>query len=49
MTLQELVGHSTITMTMRYSHLTPGAKMDAVQLLNPNATIAQQNTEAIAN
>jgi integrase len=32
-TVQELLGHKTITMTMRYAHLSPGHKMDAVQRL----------------
>jgi site-specific recombinase XerD len=32
-TVQELMGHKTITTTMRYSHLSPGHKMDAVQRL----------------
>ena len=32
-TLKELMGHSTITMTMRYVHPTPHHKRDAVQKL----------------
>jgi hypothetical protein len=32
-TVQELLGHKTITTTMRYAHLSPGHKMDAVQRL----------------
>jgi len=32
-TVQELMGHKTITTTMRYAHLSPGHKMDAVQCL----------------
>jgi len=32
-TVQELLGHKTITMTMKYAHLSPGHKMDAVQRL----------------
>jgi integrase len=31
--IQELLGHSTIQMTMRYAHLTPDVKRDAVNLL----------------
>ena len=33
-TVQELMGHQTIEMTMRYSHLSPDARRDAVQLLD---------------
>jgi integrase len=32
--IQELMGHSTIEMTMRYAHLSPDVKKDAVQLLD---------------
>ena len=32
--VQELLGHSTIEMTMRYSHLSPDARREAVQLLD---------------
>ena len=32
--VQELLGHSTIQMTMRYSHLAPEVKRDAVALLD---------------
>ncbi len=34
-TVQELMGHKTATMTLRYSHLSPEHKLDAVQKLNP--------------
>ena len=33
-TVQELMGHSTIEMTMRYAHLSPDAKREAVELLD---------------
>jgi hypothetical protein len=32
--VQELLGHGTIEMTMRYSHLSPDARRDAVKLLD---------------
>ena len=33
-TVQALMGHKTIEMTLRYSHLSPGHQLDAVQRLN---------------
>ena len=33
-TVQELLGHKTITMTMRYSHPTPRHRMWAIELLD---------------
>ncbi len=35
-TVQELLGHSTVTMTMRYAHTNLQAKQDAVKVLAPN-------------
>jgi integrase len=32
--VQEMMGHSTMEMTMRYSHLSPDARRDAVKLLD---------------
>lgn len=31
--IQELMGHSTMKMTMRYAHLTPSVRRDAVERL----------------
>jgi integrase len=33
-TVQEFLGHTTITMTLRYSHLSPSVKREAVELLD---------------
>jgi len=33
-TVQELMGHHSIAMTLRYSHLSPAHQLDAVQKLN---------------
>jgi site-specific recombinase XerD len=32
--VQELLGHATIEMTMRYAHLSPDVRRNAVQLLD---------------
>jgi len=37
--IQELVGHQDLTMTQRYSHLTPAALANAVRLLEPPEAI----------
>jgi site-specific recombinase XerD len=35
--IQELLGHSTITMTMRYAHLAPRVSREAVRMLDEDA------------
>lgn len=40
-TVQELMGHKTITMTLRYSHLSPTHQREAVQRLMQEPTAAK--------
>jgi integrase len=40
--VQELMGHATIEMTMRYAHLSPDVRRSAVQLLDHGNTVAIQ-------
>ena len=50
--IQDLLGHATIQMTMRYAHLAPEVARDAVRLLDANdargKTVAKP-TETAAN
>ncbi len=39
--VQEWLGHSTITMTMRYAHLAPGSGADLIQALEDPSAVAR--------
>lgn len=43
-TAQELIGHKRIDMTLRYSHLSPIHKIDAVQILIKGKNEIQNDT-----
>ena len=44
-TVQELMGHKTIAMTLRYSHLSPAHQLEAVQRLTRKPTGTTTGTE----
>jgi hypothetical protein len=44
-TIQELMGHKTIAMTLRYAHLSPAHRLDAVQRLNRPRSATTTATE----
>ena len=43
--VQDLLGHATIQMTMRYAHLSPAAKRDAARLLDRRGTSVARKSE----
>ncbi len=48
-TVQELLGHKTLTMTMRYAHLSPAHKLEAVQRLSlaPSSTTGSTDDASV--
>ncbi len=44
-TVQELMGHESYEMTLRYSHLSPSHQLEAVQRLNENRTDTTTDTK----
>ena len=43
-TMQELMGHKSISMTVRYSHLAPKHMLAAVELLSGSSTVDSTST-----
>ena len=48
MTIRELMGHKTMAMTLRYSHLSPGHRRTAIERLVTRATTADPGASAVA-
>ena len=46
MTIRELMGHKTMAMTLRYSHLSPGHRRTAIERLVTRATAAEPEASA---
>jgi hypothetical protein len=46
-TVQELLGHKTIAMTVRYAHLAPEHQLEAVERLTVGSTATVTATEEI--
>jgi integrase len=47
--VQALLGHSTITMTMRYAHVAPSTLRTAIGLLNPKTAISADFGQPVGN
>lgn len=48
-TVQTLLGHSTITTTMRYAHVAPSTLQDAIRLLNPKTAFSESFGQQMGN
>lgn len=48
-TVQALLGHSTIQMTMRYAHLAPSTLRQAIGMLGPQAMLRQNLGQPVGN
>lgn len=46
--IQELLGHATIQMTMRYAHLSPEIARDAVQMLDRRSNLSRRGSVVAA-
>lgn len=47
--IKELMGHSTITTTMRYAHVAPSTLRAAIEMLNPQTIVATDSGQPVVN
>src|SRR3989344_6407422 len=47
--VQQLMGHSNITTTMRYSHLAPSTLRAAIDMLNPKTMVIEEFRQPVVN
>jgi len=47
--IQQLMGHSNITTTMRYAHLAPSTLRAAIDMLSPNQTLHANFGQPVVN
>ncbi|MGY3132302.1 integrase [Bradyrhizobium sp. USDA 4501] len=47
--IKELMGHSTITTTMRYAHVAPSTLRTAIEMLNPKTMMATDSGQPVGN